>query len=606
MAKRSADSFPRCPEPKFPRPSDYEKVYDSTVIHRDNSNTLKFLEGWRSLVITRPMQMGKTTLFSLAEQVYSKSLTAPTGLEYDCPTKNTWYVLRVDFGAVHASFDDADTWVQTARKYDSQALDSIRGAILSLVGTHDEIERKFDRSGSFTQLGASTLLQRLALAIAKVNKEAKLLVLVDEYDQPVREVILGMLEDRHSTPWEQFEQKVKAAYGQYIGFFKACKWLAQFLPQSNVWLTGITPIALEVLSGFNPEILTFNAKFADAVGLRDADVDCMLQKVDEFMPFQDGEKKRVRLAIKIHYNGLKFLSGSSLYHTRMINSVMEKLIEKEERQEWLNDLEKPHPGVQVEKPASSVFNVVKSAPNLRPVVGKLISSGEVSGCILNRALNLTHIIKPDIAIADYLTLLVHLGVLSVHRGKQPGEDLFKLASGVYRSLHLEPLLKASLGELLQLSSLSDIYGKGEKMITDFVSTLSENSMSSLIAWAVADPENHILELQFQGFLLGEMHSRLYEGEAVIQETVLDNKKRTDITLSGNNSVVILELKKLNGSTGPTVKQKREYHKQLRGYIEQRVVMEHQRTEQRLVAGFLVVMYDDGQKYIVEKPPEETA
>jgi transcription termination factor Rho len=87
---------------------------------------------------------------------------------------------------------------------------------------------------------------------------------------------------------------------------------------------------------------------------------------------------------------------------------------------------------------------------------------------------------------------------------------------------------------------------------------------------------------------------------------LDNKKRTDITLSGNNSVVILELKKLNGSTGPTVKQKREYHKQLRGYIEQRVVMEHQRTEQRLVAGFLVVMYDDGQKYIVEKPPEETA
>ena len=552
------------------------------------------------------MQLGKTTLFSLAELLFSKDKTAPTGLEYDPPMKNAWYVLRVDFGGVNASFDETDTWEDVARKYDRQALDTIRGSIHDLVESHEEIQTNF--KGNLDSLGANTLLERLGRAVKKVDKDATLLVLVDEYDQPIREVLLDMLENRHETPYAQIERKVKQAYPNYIGFFKACKVVAGILPKSKVWLTGITPIALNVLSGFSPEILTFDEEMADAVGLLDEDVDRMLDEVHEFMPFQDDrEKRRVRDAIKKHYNGLKFLSGSPLYHTRMINSVMRSLMKTQERQDWLNDLEKPHPGVQVEKPPSSVFNVVKDAPNLRPVVGKLISSGEVSGYILNRALNLTHIVKPDIAIADYLTLLVHLGVLSVHRGNQPGKELFKLASGVYRSLHLEPLLEASLGELLQLSSLSEIYEKGEKLITDFVSTLSESNMSSLIAWAVADPDNHIMELQLQGFLVGEMHNVLYEGTTVAQETVLPNKKRTDITLSGDNSLVILELKKLNGSTEPTVKQKKEYHAQLRGYITQRAAMEREQgTRQRMVAGFLVVIYDDGQKYIVEKSPQETS
>eukprot|EP00550_Attheya_septentrionalis_P003234 CAMPEP_0198286428 /NCGR_PEP_ID=MMETSP1449-20131203/5515_1 /TAXON_ID=420275 /ORGANISM="Attheya septentrionalis, Strain CCMP2084" /LENGTH=601 /DNA_ID=CAMNT_0043984165 /DNA_START=102 /DNA_END=1907 /DNA_ORIENTATION=+ len=601
MAKRS-----KLPRPKFPRPYDYEGVYDSTMIHRDNSTALEILEEWRSLVLTRPMQMGKTTLFSLAQLVYSKASTAPTGLEYDCPTKNTWYVLRVDFGAVHASFDEADPWNLTARKYDSQALDTIRDAILGLVHTHDEIEQKFDTSGNLDELGASRLLQRLGSAVQKVNNQAKLLVLVDEYDQPIREVLLGMLNHRHVAPYAQIEMKLKSAYPNYIGFFKACKWLTQALPASKVWLTGITPIALNVLSGFTPKNLMFDEDIADAIGLLDDDVDRMLDEVHEFMPFQDdGEKMRVRDAIKKHYNGLQFLSGSRLYHTRMLNSVMHSLMKTQERRDWLCQLKEPCRFVEAEKPPSSLFNVVKHAPNLCPVVGKLISSGEVSGYSLNLSLNLMHILKPDILIADYLTLLVHLGVLSVHHGNQTGEDVFKLASGVYRSLHLEPLLKASLGELLQLSSLSEIYRKGEKLITDFVSTLSESTMSSLIAWAVADPDNHIMELQLQGFMVGELHNVLYEGTTVAQETVLPNKKRTDITLAGDNSLVLLELKKLNGSTEPTFLQKKEYHAQLRGYITQRAAME-QSTRQRMVAGFLVVMYDDGQKYIVEKLLQETS
>jgi hypothetical protein len=78
-------------------------------------------------------------------------------------------------------------------------------------------------------------------------------------------------------------------------------------------------------------------------------------------------------------------------------------------------------------------------------------------------------------------------------------------------------------------------------------------MSSLIAWAVAEAYKYITELQSQGFLLEEMHKVLYQGEVAIQEMVLENKNCMCIPLSGYyNSVVILKLKKLNGSTGPTL------------------------------------------------------
>jgi hypothetical protein len=378
MAKRSADpsSLQELTgnRPKFPRPSDYaEGVYNSRVTHRDNSKFLEKLVEYRSLVFARPMQLGKTTLFSLAELLFSKSSTAPAGLAYDPPMKNTWYVLRVDFGDVNASQDETETWEDIARKYDTSALETIRYSIEAFLQTYEEVRNKVNMD-DFRSLDGINLLRRLCLAIQACDKTATLLVLVDEYDQPVREVVLAMLENRDGAPYEQIEQKMKKAYPNYTGFFKACKVMAGLLPSSKTWLTGITPIALNVLSWFNPEVLTFNENMADMVGLMDEDVDRMLDRVHAFRPFKDDEEKeKVRKALRTHYNGLKLLSGSPLYHTRMINSVMESLMRADARQDWLKNLGEPSPDVQPEKPPSSVFNVVKShicsLPEKHPLSG---------------------------------------------------------------------------------------------------------------------------------------------------------------------------------------------------------------------------------------------
>jgi hypothetical protein len=98
---------------------------------------------------------------------------------------------------------------------------------------------------------------------------------------------------------------------------------------------------------------------------------------------------------------------------------------------------------------------------------------------------------------------------------------------------------------------------------------------------------------------------LFEGAAVAQETVLENKNRTDITLSGPEALVILELNEINSPSMPLDAQKVDYHKQLRSYVMERTEMESEKGKsKRVVAGFLVVMYDDGRQYVVEKVTNE--
>lgn len=90
-------------------------------------------------------------------------------------------------------------------------------------------------------------------------------------------------------------------------------------------------------------------------------------------------------------------------------------------------------------------------------------------------------------------------------------------------------------------------------------------MKLLVDWARASDENNTMELHFQGFMVGELHRLLYgfhetklqdamddkvAETAVCQETTLPSKKRTDITIVGQNVIVILKLKKLNGETAP--------------------------------------------------------
>ena len=84
-----------------------------------------------------------------------------------------------------------------------------------------------------------------------------------------------------------------------------------------------------------------------------------------------------------------------------------------------------------------------------------------------------------------------------------------------------------------------------------------------------------------------------------QEDILGSG-RTDLRIAGQSNVVLLELKQKATSTGPTKTEMDQHHKQLSDYMADLFQEEKLARVPRGVAGFVVVMYNSGRSFHVER------
>jgi hypothetical protein len=586
-------------------------VYRQGLHYRDNSSFVgQLFNAANAICFTRPMQLGKTTLFSLADELFSVNKTSniDTGLSYSPgdDDRNKWYVLRLSFGSVRFSADEKpsegkEEWVQICKDLDKQTKFSIKQKVILLLSNNEQLNKSFVELAlgeGIPELEIGSLMSTLSNAVLRVN--GRLLILVDEYDQPFREGLLRLIPEHGDKLYESVRAEIKKAFCNYFAFFGAVKDILEELSCAKIWLTGITPIGIREMSGLNVKTVTFQRSMANAVGLTEADVSNMLDSVHNHTPFQGEERERVMRFLKQNFNNLRFPYSEPLYHTALVNSTMNMLLdEPNERRDFLRSGSLPS-CVAREPVPSSVFNVLSNARNLRRVVNELAERREVTGYTINEHLSLEYLLKEIIDVNDYLTLLVHIGVISA-TGSADNPTL-TVTSGFYVETLLEPLLRtlrASVDHLLELQSTEDLYDQGEDILVDFVTSISKNNMTRLMAWAASDDNNHILELQFQSQLVTEAHAILEGIAKTTQEDTLPaSRERTDVTFASPKCVVILELKQV--ATGaPTANFISKAHKQLAGYVKTRRNMEAAALT-RPVVGFIVVMYSNGAAYVVEK------
>ena len=86
-----------------------------------------------------------------------------------------------------------------------------------------------------------------------------------------------------------------------------------------------------------------------------------------------------------------------------------------------------------------------------------------------------------------------------------------------------------------------------------------------------------------------------------QEDVL-NSGRTDVRIAGAGTVLLLELKQKPELCGPNDAEMKRHHNQLEEYMRELIALEKVKLaqSQRRIAGFLVVMYNDGKSFRVER------
>ena len=585
--------------PRFPKATDLAVIFeemDNGMVVRDNSKYLAKLD--KSTLFTRPTQLGKSTLLALAELVYSKTETAPETIAVSVPAheRNSCYVIRFDFLNVFSSENDK-TWQENLKAIDSSLLGYVKECISDFLSSNVELKPFFLTEAPNPVAG--DYLRRLSKAVEFYSNKNKareiLMVLVDEYDQPLRETLFLLL--------YQFDKSDVVRYcPNYVSFFQACKLVGQMKPSYNkVWVTGVTPIALDLISGFKPTNMTFDAVLLDAVGLRAEDVDSMLERVNEVEPFVDDQRERLREAIKDNANHLQFLTGSPLYHTRMVNELMAQIMDPKRRELWLADL-KFLPATREQAP-SAIYKLLKKCKHCRSVAKDLVSQRDIVGK-LNKELNLVDIAKQDIKKDDYLTLLVHLGVASVHLNTGREGHIFRATSRHFRSRYLKEMLGVTLAPIFECASAEEIYAQKD-LLQDFIETLPTSGMERMINWA-KKRGNHILELQFQGFLVGALHDHFLadddaadDDDAPIdttQEDKLVSKRRTYVRIANDSTLIVLELKqKPSVRAGPTDTEMSDYHEQLSDYVEEI----NGEGKYDIVAGFVVVMYANGTEFRVE-------
>lgn len=602
MAKRAAENDGNAEKQKrfrFPQGTELAQIFmemDSGMVVRDNTDALNFFS--KLTLFTRPTQLGKSTLLALAELVYSKKQKAPDNIATNVPPdrRNAGFVIRFDFLNVLYG-NTTQSWQKDLKNIDAALCKYVKECFSEFIKKHGELREHLPEQEAAPLAGDYVRWLTMAVeAYAEQNQSTEfLMVLVDEYDKPIRETLFQLLNQFSKT-------NVVGHCKNYVSFFKACKVVGQSKLKNTVWVTGVLPLALDLISEFKPQNMTFDAELLDSLGLREEDVDKMLDLVDGEEPFAGQQKDQVRKAIKDHANHLQFLSSTPLYHTRMVNELMNLLSTKKRREKWLRDLSKLPGTVTREDAPGEVYNVLRHSKVCREIAKELVAG--VVGGELNENLNLLDVANAEISKDSYLTLLVHLGIASVDYSPHGKGHIFRSTSRHFRSKYLNEMLKVTLLPLIEAKTVQEIYAQ-QGLLQEFMETLAivSGGMSRMIDWA-AEKGNHILELQFQGFLVGELHRHFMDdidkkqghGVLTTQEDKV-GKGRTDVRVKGKGTMLILELKqKSTETTEPTEAEMLNHHKQLHGYMKE---VSGARPD-LLVAGFVVVMYANGTKFRIEK------
>ena len=339
--KKSRKSF------SFPErhQTDAAGVYHRDRGHRDNSPFLGrlFHNHKKALCFARPMQLGKTTLFSLADELFSVNHECPNMVDTELiayspneDDKNKWYVLRIDFGPICAthsenSNEQEEDWTALCQRLDKDTGSLIKAKVLLLLMENPQLQTVFDTVSRGVPIAEQSVMLLVTYLYKAVKaQKGRLLILVDEYDRPVREGLLHLIPSHSETLYERVKSDIQACFRSYFGFFQAVKTLLEGLDHSKIWLTGIMPIGISEMTGLHVTRLTFHEDMADAVGLTESNVRQMLESVRQHAQweFTHQELECAMESLKKNFNNLRFPGGQPLYHTALVNGMMNMLLDE--------------------------------------------------------------------------------------------------------------------------------------------------------------------------------------------------------------------------------------------------------------------------------------
>ena len=132
----------------------------------------------------------------------------------------------MNFGAVRTYTGEED-WELRCKALDKEAASVIMYSVIDLLNTigNEELYGFFKQFSENKSVGDLTIGNLIYILTRSVNKACgRLLVLLDEYDQPVREGLLSLIPQHGAGLYDNVKSKIRRSYyPSYFGFFRAIK-----------------------------------------------------------------------------------------------------------------------------------------------------------------------------------------------------------------------------------------------------------------------------------------------------------------------------------------------------------------------------------------------
>lgn len=432
--------------------SNFKKLRKDEYIYVDKTEYIEILENYSEpyIFFLRPRRFGKSLFVSLLDNYYDinnqdKFVDYFGGLYIEknkTKLANSYYTLNFNFSGIDTSTKE-------------KLLDDYRKNVLE--GLKD-FEKRYNLNLDYNRTGMPAQIFNSFLTEVKYKIDAKIYVLIDEYDHFANELL--------SFQVDTFEETVSKT-----GFVR--KWyeiLKEGTKQGvvdRIFATGVSPITLDSLtSGFNIAVDTTRDKaLNEMMGFREEEVSFLLDKVLG----DNVDNKKLMPELKRYYNGYLFSEKAT---TRVFNSdmILYYLLEYKKDDEEPDDLIDTNISSDYAK-MKDLFKLRNQKRNYKILQG--ILDNKLQDVVITREFSLAKEFTGD----DFKSLLYYLGFLTIQESNIIN-TMLGVPNYVIKELYFEffhKIIKDQSNYQLDISKIRRVVGEIalEGKIEGFIEIIEE-------------------------------------------------------------------------------------------------------------------------------------
>ncbi len=399
--------------------SDYGKLIKEKYFYQDRTSYIQTLEDWDStyLLYLRPRRFGKSLLLSTLRYYYGlqhqKDFDTLFGNTFigKNPTlnANTFMILNFDFSSIDTSTE--------AGVYNGFISNVMKG-IGNFLKDYQSQFSKEQIKEILSQKEPNEVIKMLFYHLYEHRSEAKLYILIDEYDHFANELI--------SFNFNYF-MEIVTENGYVRKFYEAIKTDTSNGVVDRIFMTGVSPITVDSLtSGFNIATnISLVPAFHQMVGFEEKEVEGILAAVE--MPTE--EIPATLNDMRLWYDGYLF-SSKVTKHLYNPNMVLYFANAYKTTQAYPEDMLDPNIASDYGK-IQKLFSIQGKEDQYLEVLRDLLEDGEVTATLTTQ-----YSFKRGFTQNDLVSLLFYMGFLTI-KSKQLSRHTFDFPNYVIKKLYAD-------------------------------------------------------------------------------------------------------------------------------------------------------------------------